>query len=184
MVSIVTSRGAAHLLDTPVFSDKRGFFTENWNDNWKKELNLDFDVKQTNACWTEKANTLRGMHAQYGYGSMAKLVRCIRGQILDVVIDAREGSATYGGWSAFHLRGPEQSVFVPRGYYHGYVTLTDDVVVLYNQDNTHSSALECGLNFNSNPDFWAEQGINTKNLIISDRDLLQPDWDEAIKFPL
>lgn len=174
--------GDALLLNTPVFSDHRGYFTENWNDTWQAELGIKFRVKQTNACWTEKANTVRGMHAQYGKGAMAKLVRCVKGSIIDVVVDARKKSPTFGQWTAFQLDGPEHSVFVPRGYYHGYVTLTDDVIVLYNQDNVHVPGLECGLSYGSNMDFWRSLNLVPETFIRSERDVLQPEWGAARKF--
>jgi len=183
MVEIVKHHGAALELLTPVHADSRGYFGESWKSSWNS-VGLDFTVAQTNICWTEHRHTLRGMHAQYGSASVAKLVRVIKGEILDVFVDAREGSIAYGDWTGVHLHQPGQAVYVPRGFYHGYVTLTDDVLVTYHQDNVYDSALECGLSFADNADIWREHGLDPQTFTVSDKDLRQPFWLDCRKFTL
>lgn len=181
MVEIVKHHGAALELRTPVWRDNRGYFSESWKSSWQI-AGLDFTVAQTNICWTERQHTLRGMHAQYGSANVAKLVRVIKGEILDVFVDARQGSITYGDWTGVRLQQPGQAVYVPRGYYHGYITLTDDVLVTYHQDNVYDPDLECGLNFAENLEFWQQQGLDPEIFQVSDKDIHQPFWMDCRKF--
>ena len=171
----------ARVFTTPVHEDARGYFAESWNTGW--DLGLSLDIKQTNICWTEHAQTLRGLHAQHGAGSVAKLVRVIRGEILDVYVDARRDSPDFGVWRACTLSQVGQAIYVPRGFYHGYVTLTADVLVTYHQDAVYDAQYECGLNYlNASPSFWSSLNIDPVQLRVSDKDRLQPRWSEAVKF--
>ena len=168
-------------LTTPVHTDNRGYFAESWNKSWQQ--GIDLTVAQTNVCWSEHRNTLRGLHAQYGGADVAKLVRVIHGEILDVYVDARLDSETYGEWRATKLANLGQAIYIPRGFYHGYVTLTDNVLVTYHQDSVHNSKLECGLNFQEAGElFWQCWNIDTTKLLVSDKDRAQPGWDKAVKF--
>lgn len=172
----------AQEISTPVHKDARGYFAESWNTSW----NLDFklDVKQTNVCWTEKKNTVRGLHAQYGDARVAKFVRVIKGSIVDVCVDARKDSPNFGQWSFFHLSTLEDAVFVPAGYYHGYITLTDDVLVTYHQDAVFDGSKECGLSILNTPGIQMLQtlGIEYDQLIMNEKDRNQPFWANAVKF--
>lgn len=183
MVEIVKHHGAALELSTPVWRDDRGYFSESWKSSWQVP-GLDFTVAQTNICWTERQYTLRGMHAQHGSASVAKMVRVIKGEILDVFVDAREHSKGFGNWTGVKLSNPGQAVYVPRGFYHGYVTLTDDVLVTYHQDNVYDAGLECGLSFAENLDFWREQEQDPELFIVSLKDMQQPFWLDCHKFPV
>ena len=171
----------AGVLTTPVHSDDRGYFAESWNTTWG--LGIDMDIKQTNICWTERRMTLRGLHAQFGSSQVAKLVRVIKGEILDVYVDARQDSPDYGQWKAAKLNHVGSAIYIPRGFYHGYVTLTDDVLVTYHQDAVHDKNRECGLNFKeAGRLFWESWLINIDELHISEKDRNQPHWNNAVKF--
>lgn len=170
----------AKLIQTPVHLDNRGYFAESWNNAW--DLGIDLQVRQTNVCWTEQQYTLRGLHAQFGTAQVAKLVRVIRGAILDVFVDARADSPDFGRWDAVVLDRLDQAMYVPAGYYHGYVTLTDDVLVTYHQDASFDGKQECGLNFASNTDIWLQHQLNAAAFKVSDKDRLQPMWADCYKF--
>jgi len=170
----------AKLIQTPVHLDHRGYFAESWNNSW--DLGLDLQVRQTNVCWTEKQFTVRGLHSQHGTAQVAKLVRVIRGAILDVFVDARQDSPDYGRWEAVMLDRLDQAMYVPQGYYHGYVTLTDDVLVTYHQDAVFDGTQECGLNFAENSTIWREHGLDPDRFIVSEKDLHQPSWLDCHKF--
>jgi len=171
----------AQVINTAVHSDSRGYFAESWNNNWK--LDIDLTVKQTNICWTEHRNTLRGFHAQHGTAEVAKLVRVIKGEILDVFVDARRDSQDYGVFRGVKLSSVDSAVYIPRGFYHGYVTLTDDVLVTYHQDAVYDGTQECGVNYlEAGNLFWESWLINPADLVVSDKDRAQPAWQYAVKF--
>ena len=161
----------AQVINTAVHSDSRGYFAESWNNNWK--LDIDLTVKQTNICWTEHRNTLRGFHAQHGTAEVAKLVRVIKGEILDVFVDARRDSQDYGVFRGVKLSSVDSAVYIPRGFYHGYVTLTD----------VYDGTQECGVNYlEAGNLFWESWLINPADLVVSDKDRAQPAWQYAVKF--
>ena len=158
----------AQVINTAVHRDSRGYFAESWNNNWK--LDIDLTVKQTNICWTEHRNTLRGFHAQHGTAEVAKLVRVIKGEILDVFVDARRDSQDYGVFRGVKLSSVDSAVYIPRGFYHGYVTLTDDVLVTYHQDAVYDGTQECGVNYlEAGNLFWESWLINPADLVVATR---------------
>lgn len=175
----------AKLIDFKRFADNRGWFSECWSEKWQEETGIILPFVQSNVVWTEKAFTVRGLHAQGGTGAVAKMLQVIKGEVLDVFVDARQESETFGQWEAVHLtEGQPQLIYVPRGFYHGYVTLTDNVIVHYQQDNFFDGANEHGLAFKDptvhiDYDRW---GINLNDITISEKDKAQKSWAEATKF--
>lgn len=172
----------AQEISTPVHQDARGYFAESWNSQWN--LDFDLDVRQTNVCWTDKKYTIRGLHAQYGEAQVAKFVRVIQGHVIDICVDARKDSPNFGQWSFFELKSLNDAVYVPRGYYHGYITLTDNVLVTYHQDAVFDGSRECGLTILETPGLQLLQklGIDRTILIMNEKDRTQPFWLNAVKF--
>ncbi|WP_299694765.1 dTDP-4-dehydrorhamnose 3,5-epimerase [uncultured Tateyamaria sp.] len=114
------------------FGDDRGFFSESWNAQVMAEAGLHYDFVQDNHSLSARRGTLRGLHYQSPPHAQAKLVRCGRGALWDVAVDARAGSPTYGQWFGLELSFENgKQLMIPAGFLHGFVTLTDDVEVVY-----------------------------------------------------
>lgn len=120
------------LLDVQKFRDDRGWFCEIHNAEKYRKLGIECDFVQDNQSFSRSAGTLRGLHLQMHPMSQAKLVSCSKGEIFDVAVDLRLGSATFGRWKGFNLSAANgKQLFVPEGFAHGFVTLTDDTEVFY-----------------------------------------------------
>lgn len=129
---LVTPRRAA---------DARGWFSESWNSARAGEAGLPTDFVQDNHVYTAAAGTLRGLHYQAPPFAQTKLVRCLRGRIFDVAVDIRRGSPHYGRWRGVILDAADgRQLLVPRGFLHGYLTLTPDTEVLYKVDAPYAPA--------------------------------------------
>ena len=114
------------------FGDARGFFSESWNARAMAEAGLDHDFVQDNHSLSARKGTLRGLHYQSPPRAQAKLVRCGRGALWDVAVDARAGSPTYGQWFGLELSFDNgRQLMIPAGFLHGFVTLPDDVEIVY-----------------------------------------------------
>ena len=174
--------GGAQVVSFNRFSDNRGWFSESWSDKWMTEMGLSRPFVQSNTVWTERKNTIRGLHAQSEPHQVAKMLQVIKGRILDVFVDARKDSNTFGKWFSVTLdESIPQVLYVPQGFYHGYMTLSDDVIVNYQQDEFFTPASEHGL-------LWSDStiGIDWKLgqavPIISPKDSAQKSWADATKF--
>lgn len=162
------------LLKPARFADSRGWFSETFNQNRAAEAGISADFVQDNCSYSAKAGTVRGLHFQAPPNAQAKLVRCVRGAILDIIVDIRLGSPWYGQHEKAELtaEGGEQ-LFVPRGFLHGFVTLCDDVEVAYKVDGFYDKAAEGGI-------FWADEtlslpwGIQTSQGHVSEKDMVLP----------
>lgn len=138
------------LLITPTRrGDARGWFAETWSRKAYAAAGIACDFVQDNQAYNATKGTLRGLHFQRAPHAQAKLVRVLRGAILDVAVDLRAGSPSYGRWVAAELtaEGGEQ-LFVPRGFGHGYQTLTDDCELAYKVDGDYAPELEGGVIWN------------------------------------
>ncbi|MFN3512377.1 MAG: dTDP-4-dehydrorhamnose 3,5-epimerase [Phenylobacterium sp.] len=138
------------LLITPKrHGDARGWFSETWSRKAFEAAGLDHDFVQDNQAYNPKAGTLRGLHFQTAPAAQAKLLRVLRGAVFDVAVDIRPGSPTYGKFASATLtaEGGEQ-ILVPRGFAHGYLTLTDDCEVAYKVDGPYAPETEGGLVWN------------------------------------
>ena len=114
------------------FGDDRGFFAETWTRRSLAEIGIDTDFVQDNHSLSAKAGTLRGLHYQSPPHAQAKLVRCGRGALLDVAVDFRDGSATFGRWVGVELSAETgRQLYIPAGFLHGFVTLQDDTEIVY-----------------------------------------------------
>lgn len=127
--------------------DERGYFEEAYNRASIAKCGVECDFVQDNLVLSKSAGTLRGLHLQSPPHAQAKLVRCITGAILDVAVDLRTSSKTYGHWMSVELSAEDgRQLFVPEGFAHGYITLTDDCTVLYKVNRHYHPVSELGIN--------------------------------------
>jgi dTDP-4-dehydrorhamnose 3,5-epimerase len=123
------------ILTPPRFGDERGWFSESWNAKRMADAGLEFDFCQDNHSLSRDAGTLRGLHYQAPPFAQTKLVRCTAGAIFDVAVDARVGSPSYGRWCAAELSAENgRQLLAPKGFLHGFLTLTADTEVQYKVD--------------------------------------------------
>jgi dTDP-4-dehydrorhamnose 3,5-epimerase len=181
MRALPTSLDGVLLLEPAVHGDDRGFFVETFRANVWGELGIDVEFVQDNHSRSRRG-TLRGMHFQTDPGQ-AKLVRCARGQILDVVVDLRRDSDTFGRWDGHELDDANQrQLWVPVGFAHGFCVLTEEADVVYKCSSYYDPATEAGIAYDD-PDV----GIAWPNLelLVSDRDRSAPrlaDIAESLTF--
>ena len=167
------------IIEPDVFGDNRGFFMESWNKKKMLEAGLDYDFVQDNHSKSTVKGTLRGIHFQKGDKAQAKLVRCVKGSVLDVAVDLRRNSPTFKQWVGVELSEEnKKQLLIPRGFGHGFVTLTDDVEFLYKADNYYAPEEEGGIRWND-PDIGVEWGV--ENPILSEKDKINPLLKNLIK---
>jgi len=159
-------------------SDERGWFEEAWNARRFAEAGLDVDFVQDNQSLSHRTGTIRGLHFQAPPHEQAKLVRAARGSILDVAVDMRKGSRTYGRWVAAELSEENgHQLFVPRGFAHGFCTRSPDTLVCYKVDGFYDRESEGGIRFDD-PDLAIDWGIARSDAVLSDRDRVLPTLAE------
>ena len=160
------------IIEPDVFGDNRGFFMESWNKKKMAKAGLDYDFVQDNHSKSTVKGTLRGIHFQKGDKAQAKLVRCVKGAVFDVAVDLRRNSLTFKQWVGVELSEEnKKQLLIPRGFGHGFVTLTDDVEFLYKADNYYAPEADAGIRWND-PDIDVEWGI--ENPILSEKDEKNP----------
>lgn len=168
MKLIKTKLEGVVIIEPDVFGDNRGFFMESWSQKRMEELGLFYNFVQDNHSKSTVKGTLRGIHFQKGDKAQAKLVRCVRGAVLDVAVDLRHYSPTYKQWESVVLSEEnKKQLLIPRGFGHGFVTLTDDVEFLYKADNYYAPEAEGGIIWND-PEIGVDWLI--KNPILSVKD--------------
>ena len=172
MKIIKTKLNGVLIIEPDVFGDNRGFFMESWNKKKMEEVGLYYDFVQDNHSKSTVKGTLRGIHFQKGDKAQAKLVRCVKGVVLDVAVDLRKNSPTFKQWVGVELSAEnKKQLLIPRGFGHGFLTLTDDVEFLYKADNYYVPEADAGIRWND-PDIGVEWGI--KNPILSEKDKKNP----------
>ena len=160
------------IIEPDVFGDNRGFFMESWNKKKMEEVGLYYDFVQDNHSKSTVKGTLRGIHFQKGDKAQAKLVRCVKGAVLDVAVDLRQNSPTFKQWGGVELSEEnKKQLLIPRGFGHGFVTLTDDVEFLYKADNYYAPEADAGIRWNDQ-DVGVEWGV--ENPILSEKDKKNP----------
>jgi dTDP-4-dehydrorhamnose 3,5-epimerase len=164
------------LLEPGVIGDERGFFCETYRRSAYSELGIPEEMVQDNHS-RSRHGIVRGMHFQIGDGA-AKLVRCGRGAILDVVVDIRRGSPTFGQWESFELTDENMRIaYCPIGFAHGFCVLSDVADVLYKQSNYYSQATERGIAYDD-PDVGIDWPLPVASLQPSQRDATAPRLSE------
>jgi dTDP-4-dehydrorhamnose 3,5-epimerase len=164
-----------------IFNDERGYFFESFNQhNFEEHTGVKVDFVQDNQSFSRKG-VLRGLHYQKGEYAQAKLVRVIQGEVLDVAIDIRKDSPTYGKvYSTILSSKNNNQLFIPRGCAHGFVVLSDTATFFYKCDNYYNPASESGILFNDET-FKIDWGLPESELILSEKDLELPSFKELIK---
>lgn len=167
-----TKLDGVYILRPKVFGDHRGFFMESWSRRTMEEAGLYYDFVQDNHSLSTVKGTLRGIHFQKGDKAQAKLVRCVRGAVLDVAVDLRHDSPTYRQWVGVELSAEnKKQILIPRGFGHGFVTLTDHVEFLYKADNYYAPEADGGIRWND-PDIGVKWGV--AHPVLSEKDQKNP----------
>ena len=168
---IKTKLEGVYILEPRVFGDERGWFMETYSKIKTPEIAA-CDFVQDNHSYSKEKGILRGIHFQNGEHAQAKLVRCIRGAVLDVAVDLRKGSPTYMQWEAVELSAEnKKQFFIPRGFGHGFLTLTEDVEFVYKTDNYYNYESDKSIIWND-PDIGVDWG--TENPVLSEKDSSAP----------
>lgn len=167
------------VLEPKVIGDERGYFLESFNQRTFADLTGSNTVfVQDNQSYSKKG-VLRGLHSQKGDSAQAKLVRVVKGEVLDVAVDVRKGSETYGQY--FSIRLSEKNnlqLFVPRGFLHGFVVLSNDAIFQYKCDNYYDKSAEAGIHY-ADPQLAIDWILPHDQLIVSDKDIILPNLAEA-----
>ena len=172
MKRIETKLPGVAIIEPKVFGDHRGYFMETYSTKVFEELGITCTFVQDNQSFTARRGTLRGIHFQNGEMAQAKLVRVTRGAVMDVAVDLRRGSPTYKQWAAVELSEEnKRMLFIPRGFGHGFLTLTDDVEFCYKVDNLYSKEHDRGIRFDD-PEIGVEWGVSDP--ILSEKDQAAP----------
>lgn len=179
MIVKETKLKGCFIIEPQVFKDKRGYFVESYNQQtFNKILGLDINFVQDNESQSSKG-VLRGLHYQLGKNAQAKLVRVIKGKVLDVVVDLRPTSSTFGEHLAIELSEENKTQFlVPRGFAHGFLVLEDETIFSYKCDNFYNKESEAGIIYNDK-DLDIDWKFPKNKLIISEKDILLPNFKNA-----
>ena len=158
--------------------DARGWFAETWSTKALSAAGVDTQFVQDNQAFNARKGTLRGLHFQKAPHAQGKLVRVLKGAIFDVAVDVRPGSPSYGKWTGATLTAEVgEQLWVPRGFAHGYVTLTDDTELFYKVDNRYDAASDGGVLW-SDPDLGIDWGVPPDRVVLSDKDRRAPAFRE------
>lgn len=169
------------LLTPRRFEDDRGWFQETWNQRTLAASGIALDFVQDNQSLSRQAGTVRGLHLQVAPYTQAKLVRVVAGAIVDVAVDVREGSPTYGRWVSADLSAENgRQLLVPRGFAHGFRTLVSDTEVLYKVDGFYDRASERGIRFDDG-DLGIDWGPPA-DILLSAKDRELPSFRDAGAF--
>lgn len=163
------------LISPSVFEDARGYFFEAYNKSKFSDLGISIDFVQDNQSFSQKG-TLRGLHYQNPPFAQTKLVRVLQGEIIDVAVDLRKDSPTFGKHFSVLLSAEnKKQLLVPQGFAHGFSVLSETAVVLYKCDQYYNKESEGGIRFDD-PTLAIDWGMDLKNAIVSEKDQILPDF--------
>lgn len=166
------------LLEPRRHGDHRGFFSETYNRQLCEHYGIGCAFVQDNQSLSEKPGVLRGLHFQIPPKAQDKLVRCVRGAILDVAVDIRHGSPTFGRWVGVEISAENwRQIFVPRGFAHGFITLEPNTEVIYKVSDYYSPEHERGIRFDD-PAVGIDWRIAPADATLSERDRHHPPLAE------
>jgi dTDP-4-dehydrorhamnose 3,5-epimerase len=161
------------VIEPTVFVDKRGSFLESYNKNEFEKVIGKVSFIQDNESRSSKG-VLRGLHYQTPPFAQAKLVRCIEGEVLDIAVDIRKGSPTYGLYHSEVLTCEnKKQLFIPRGFAHGFLVLSDSATFAYKVDNAYTKDNEAGIQWNDKQ-LGIKWGVKESEILISDKDVQLP----------
>jgi len=168
----------AKLIETPYYRDERGYFSVPSNDEAFEQIGIRRKFVQDNQSLSVSAGTVRGLHYQLPPFAQAKLIRVLSGRILDVVVDARYGSPTYGRHCAMELSAENGlQVYAPRGFLHGFMTLVPNTTVFYKVDNTYAPGHDRSISWND-PALAIEWPTISTGITLSEKDRSATRWAE------
>jgi dTDP-4-dehydrorhamnose 3,5-epimerase len=176
---IPTKLEGCFIIEPKIILDERGYFMESFNEKtFQKGIGQEVHFVQDNQSYSSKG-VLRGMHYQTGAHAQAKLVRVLQGEVLDVAVDLRPNSPTYGQYESVLLTGENQrQFFVPRGFAHGFLVTSNTAVFFYKCDNFYNKESEAGVIYNDKT-INIDWNFPSENLIISEKDRIQPNLEKA-----
>ena len=167
------------VVDVEVFGDQRGYFMETYNQKAFTDAGLDFEFVQDNQSKSRKG-VLRGLHMQVN-NPQGKLVRCIKGEVFDVGVDLRKGSATFGKWHGEILSEEnKKQLFIPEGFAHGFLVLSDEAEFCYKCTRLYDPTDELGIRYDD-PDIGVEWPVLDCDFVLSVKDLKQPSFNEVVE---
>ncbi|MCB1782505.1 MAG: dTDP-4-dehydrorhamnose 3,5-epimerase [Alphaproteobacteria bacterium] len=167
-----------YLITPAKFEDDRGYFSESYKKQTLEEAGLHYNFIQDNHSLSIPKGTLRGLHFQAPPFAQAKLVRVIVGSALDVIVDIRKNSKTYGRSGAIELSGKNRKqVLVPAGFAHGFCTLEENTEVIYKVDAPYSKEHDGGILWND-PDLGIEWPVKSETVTLSEKDKTLPSWED------
>ena len=167
------------VLQPTIFKDHRGYFMESFNKKNINNLIGDVNFVQENESESSRG-VLRGLHFQNPPFTQAKLVRCLKGSVLDVALDLRKNSKTYGNFETTILSEDNKNqLFIPKGFAHGFVVLSETAIFSYKVDNYYNPDFESGILWND-PDLKIDWKINKKEIIVSLKDISLPTFNNII----
>jgi len=162
-----------------VFADDRGYFFESFNQNTFSEAGISSAFVQDNESKSNKG-VVRGLHYQHEPFAQAKLVRVVKGKVLDVVLDIRKGSPTFGKVYAIELTEENRlQLYIPRGFAHGFSVLEDETIFQYKCDNFYSKESEGGINY-KDPSLKIDWKISEAEALVSDKDKVLPFFKDCL----
>lgn len=178
---IATKLEGCFIIEPKIFFDERGYFMECFNEKtFQNVVGQKVHFVQDNQSYSSKG-VLRGLHYQTGEHAQAKLVRVLQGEVLDVAVDIRPDSPTFGHYESVVLSGENQrQLFIPRGFAHGFLVLSETATFFYKCDNFYEKESEGGILFNDRT-LDIDWKLPTSELIISDKDKVQPTLENAKK---
>jgi dTDP-4-dehydrorhamnose 3,5-epimerase len=167
------------VIEPRVFGDPRGYFFESFNQQKFTELTgHTIPFVQDNHSYSS-TGVLRGLHLQKGDSAQSKLVRVVEGEVLDVAVDMRKASKTYKQYFSARLSADNNlQLFVPRGFLHGFVVLSDNAIFQYKCDNYYDKAAEGGIHY-ADPELGVDWVLPHDELLVSDKDIILPNLNEA-----
>ena len=175
---IETSLDGVYIIEPTVFIDSRGYFFESYNQESFKKAGLDYSFVQDNES-KSVYGTIRGLHFQKGEFSQAKLVRVLEGAVLDVAVDLRVGSRTFGQHVAVELSGEnKRQLLIPRGFAHGFSVLSETAVFSYKCDNFYAPEYEAGICYDD-PDLRIDWRLPADVMILSEKDKNRPYFKDV-----
>lgn len=179
MPVIKTDLKDVFIIEPQVFGDARGWFMETWSKAKFDAAGLHYEFLQDNQSFSAQKGTLRGLHYQLNPMAQAKLVRCTRGRLLDVAVDIRQNSPQFAKWVAVELSADnKRQLMIPRGFAHGFITLTDDVEIQYKADNFYAPQFEGNIRWDD-PQIGIDWQIQPT--ILADKDAKAPTLKERLE---
>ncbi|EEO27321.1 dTDP-4-dehydrorhamnose 3,5-epimerase [Oxalobacter paraformigenes] len=180
---IETALEGVYIIEPKVFSDPRGYFFESYNQDKFKKAGLDYVFVQDNQS-KSSYGTIRGIHFQTGKHAQTKLVWVLQGTVLDIAVDLRVGSPTFGQHVAVELSGENyRQLLIPRGFGHGFSVLSETAVFSYKCDNFYMPSSEGSVRFDD-PDLAIDWRVDRKRALLSEKDKTAPDFQTYCRSPI